>query len=156
MTIMEYVDFNRLDKRFFLLDTYDGIPEQYQAGAANAELYVECYADVVRRFASYPGARIVRGVVPDTLDAVDADRIAFLSIDLNAAQPEIEAVRRLWPRMTPAGIVLLDDYAGGQAHAAQKRAFDAWSVEIGCPIFSLPTGQGLILKPSAPESATGG
>jgi len=146
LTIMEYLDFNSFDKRFFLLDTYQGIPERFRRTAANRDLYADCYADVVRTFAPYRGARIVAGVVPDTLAAVDAARISFLSIDLNSAEPEIEAARRLWPRITPGAIVLLDDYAGGRPHRAQKAAFDALAVELGFSILSLPTGQGLIVK----------
>src|SRR5205807_2562718 len=102
-----------------------------QAASANRGLYSDCYADVVKTFAPYPGARIVRGVVPDTLAAIDAERIAYLSIDMNCAEPEIEAMRRLWPKMTAGAVVLLDDYAGGPAYHLQKKAFDALAQELG-------------------------
>jgi O-methyltransferase len=146
LAIMEYLDFNSLDRRFFLLDTYRGMPERFRRTATNQDVYSECYADVVQRFAPYCGARIVAGVVPDTLGAIDAAQISFLSLDMNSAEPEIEAARRLWPRMTPGAIVLLDDYAGGRPHRLQKQAFDALAVEFGFSILSLPTGQGLIVK----------
>jgi O-methyltransferase len=147
LTIVEYLDFNSLDKRFFLLDTYQGIPKQFHDEATNRDLYSECYADVVRTFAPYRGVRIVRGVVPDTLGAIDATEISFLSIDMNCATPEIESTRRLWPRLARGGIVLLDDYAGGPPHEIQKRQFDALALELGVSILTLPTGQGLIVKP---------
>jgi hypothetical protein len=146
LTIMEYLDFNALGKRFFLLDTYSGFPEGSQFAPANRGLYSDCYADVVKTFAPYPGARIVRGVVPDTLSAIDADRISYLSIDMNSAEPEIEAVRRLWPQMTAGAVVLLDDYGGGPAYRPQKQAFDTLAREMGFHILALPTGQGLIVK----------
>ncbi|HXB21424.1 MAG TPA: TylF/MycF/NovP-related O-methyltransferase, partial [Candidatus Solibacter sp.] len=112
----------------------------------NRDMYSDCYADVVKTFAPYPGARIVRGMVPDTLSAIDAERISYLSIDMNCAEPEIEAVRRLWPRMISGAIVLLDDYAGGPAYHPQKQAFDGLAQELGFKILTLPTGQGLIVK----------
>ena len=146
LAIMEYVDFNALDKRFFLLDTYGGMPDEFRGNAVNRDLYTDCYAEVVKTFARYGGARIVRGVVPQTLSAIDSDRIAFVSIDMNTPEPEVQAVRGLWPRVTRAGVVLLDDY-GGAEHHRQKHAFDGLAAELGFSILSLPTGQGLIFKP---------
>jgi O-methyltransferase len=65
---------------------------------------------------------------------------------MNSAEPEIEAVRRLWPQMTAGAVVLLDDYGGGPAYRPQKQAFDALARELGFHILALPTGQGLIVK----------
>lgn len=146
LTIMEYLKFNALEKRFFLLDTYSGFPEGSQDSTANRGLYSDCYDDVMRTFAPYRGARIIRGVVPDALSAIDAERIAYLSIDMNCAEPEIEAVRRLWPRISAGAVVLLDDYGGGPAYRSQKQAFDVLAGELGFHILALPTGQGLIVK----------
>lgn len=146
LTIMEYLDFNALGKRFFLLDTYCGFPQGSQAAPVNHGMYSDCYADVVKTFAPYPGARIVRGMVPETLSAIDAEHISYLSIDMNCAEPEIEAVRCLWPRMIAGAVVLLDDYAGGPAYHLQKQAFDALAHELRFKILTLPTGQGLIVK----------
>ncbi len=146
LTIMEYLNFNALEKRFFLLDTYDGFPDGLRAAAANQGQYSDCHDDVVRTFMPYRGARIVKGVVPDTLSMIDADRLAFLSIDMNSAEPEIAAVRQLWPRLVAGAVVLLDDYGGGPAYLRQKNAFDALAHDMGFEILALPTGQGLILK----------
>jgi O-methyltransferase len=146
LTIMEYLNFNSLGKRFFLLDTYCGFPQGSQAAPVNHGLYSDCYADVVKTFAPYHGARIVRGMVPETLPAIDSEQISYLSIDMNCAEPEIEAVRRLWPRMIAGAVVLLDDYGGGPAYRPQKQAFDRLAQELGFQILALPTGQGLIVR----------
>jgi len=146
LTIMEYLNFNTIEKRFFLLDTYCGFPEGLQAAAANQGQYSECYDDVVKTFMPYRGTRIVKGVVPDTLSMIDADQLAFLSIDMNSAEPEIATVRQLWPRLVAGAVVLLDDYGGGPSYAHQKTAFDALAQELGFKILALATGQGLIIK----------
>lgn len=146
LTIIEYLNFGALAKRFFLLDTYTGFPAGSRSASANEGLYTDCYDDVVETFAPYPNAVIVRGVVPDSLSAIDAERIAYLSIDMNSAEPEVAAVKALWSRMAPGAAVLLDDYAGGLAYRPQKRAFDALAKELGIQILALPTGQGLIIK----------
>ena len=146
LAIMEYLDFNSLTKKFFLLDTFCGFPEHSISSSANNGQYRDCYEDVVRTFAPYSGAILIKGVVPDTLDLITSQQISYLSIDLNCAEPEIAAFRFLWPRLVPGAIVLLDDYANGPAYQRQKDAFDHLSRELNFPILTLPTGQGMIVK----------
>jgi len=90
--------------------------------------------------------RIIRGVIPQTLPQVDSERLAYLSIDLNCAAPEIAAAEFFWDRLVPGAVMLLDDY-GFRRFAPQKRAFDDFARRKGVPILSLPTGQGMIIKP---------
>jgi hypothetical protein len=63
---------------------------------------------------------------------------------MNCVEPEIAAVRYLWPRMVAGAAILLDDYCGGVAYLRQKGAFDLLAQEFGFRILALPTGQGLI------------
>ena len=146
LTIMEYLNFNSLGKRFFLLDTFSGFPEGSQVASPNRGQYSDCYDEVVKTFARYPGARIIRGPVPDTLSSIDSEKISYLSIDMNCAEPEIAAARRLWPRLVPGAVLLLDDYGGGPAYQRQKQGFDALAEELGFRILTLATGQGLVVK----------
>ena len=154
LTIMEFLSFNSRDKLFFLVDTYCGFPEGSKSARANQGQYHDCYADVVRTFSPFSGARIVKGKVPEILPTVDSHQISYLSIDMNCVEPEIAAVRYFWPRLVDGAVLLLDDYAGGPDYRPQKNAFDALSCELGFKILALPTGQGLALKTNAsPEGA---
>jgi O-methyltransferase len=146
LTIMKYVDFESVKKRFFLVDTFAGFPSGSHPAAANRDMYSDCYADVVKTFEPYRNAIIVRGRVPDTLSAIDSRQIAYLSIDMNDPEPEAAAVRTLWPRMMPGGAMLLDDYGGGVAYRRQRESFDALANELGFQILALPTGQGLVIR----------
>ncbi len=152
LTVMNYVDFERLGKRFYLLDTYEGLvaeqlsDEERRAGLRGGG-YEPCYEAVVRTFAPFGDAvRIIRGAVPSTLGEVDTQRIAFLSIDMNAREPEIAAAECFWDRLVPGAAMVLDDY-GWRKHAAQRLAFDEFALKRSVPLLALPTGQGLILKP---------
>jgi hypothetical protein len=87
--------------------------------------------------------------VPDTLPRVTADKVAFLSLDMNCAAPEVAAAEYFWPKLVPGGIILLDDY-GFTAHAEQRHAFDEFASRKGVPLLPLPTGQGVIFKPPLP------
>ncbi len=85
------------------------------------------------------------GFIPDTLDQLTSEQLASVHIDLNNPAPEIDALRFVWDRIVPGGIVLLDDYAQ-KGFELQKQAMDELSREMNFHILSLPTGQGLILK----------
>jgi O-methyltransferase len=148
LAVMEYIDFNALKKRFFLLDTYCGFPESMAASASPANLhsYRNCYDDVIRTFKPFPGARVIAGSVPDTLQQVETDKVCYLSIDMNCAEPEIAAMNFFWKKLVPGALVLLDDYAFSNSYRQQKQAFDSLAEELNFNILSLPTGQGLIVK----------
>ena len=153
LAVCRYLDFNRLDRDFWLFDTFAGIPleladesERELATRSNARHYEECYDVAVRNFALWPRAHLVRGAVPGTLATVEIGRVAYLSIDMNIAAPERAALEHFWPRMVPGGIIVLDDY-GGANRPLQRASADAFAAGVGVPVLALPTGQGILLKP---------
>jgi O-methyltransferase len=153
LAVCRYVEFDKLSKTFWLFDTYGGIPEEQVTAAErplalskNRRHYFDSYDLVASNFSAYPNVRLVRGKLPDSLDQAEVREIAYLHVDMNIAYPEVEASRRLWDRITRGGIVVYDDYAS-PAHVEQKRALDAFAAERGVQILSLPTGQGLLLRP---------
>lgn len=109
-------------------------------------LFTLRYGRRPRRRDSRPRCKLVRGAVPATLEAFPLDRrVAYLSIDMNIVMPEIAAIEFFWDRMTPGGIVLLDDY-GWATHAAQRAAFDVFARAHDTMILSVPTGQGIMIR----------
>ena len=159
--IMQYLDWNTLGKRFFLLDTFTGVDMRYVSvaeldsgflarnqHALDSGFYTFDVAEVRRNFAEWQGAEIIEGSIPETLPQITAARIAFLHIDLNCAAPEVAAIEHLWNRLTPGAMILLDDYAY-HGYREQKVAMDAFAVTKGVVVLSLPTGQGLMIRPAA-------
>ncbi|MBI1983200.1 MAG: hypothetical protein HYS61_03270 [Acidobacteria bacterium] len=151
---MHYIDFADMPgRRFYLLDTYEGIPleqltedERAQGIEGHNAFYFDCYDQVCKTFATFPGARVIRGRVPDTLTQIDSQAICYLSIDMNSVVPEIAAGNYLWPRLVSGALVILDDY-GWRPHINQKHAWDAFAADRGLKVLALPTGQGLLIKP---------
>jgi hypothetical protein len=84
--------------------------------------------------------------IPETLERVGAKRIAYVHIDMNCAPPEVAAAHFFLDRLVPGAFMLLDDYAY-YGYSQQKVAIDVFAVEKGVDICSLPTGQGLLIKP---------
>jgi hypothetical protein len=156
--IVRYVDWNSLRKRFYLVDTFTGpVLSQYSSEeiergrwdvaerAKAAGAYVTDLESVRRRYEGWDGISIVQGTVPEALPAVDADRVAFLHLDMNVAYPECEALKFFWDRISAGGIVLMDDYAYF-GYEEQGNALDRMARTIGASILALPTGQGMIFK----------
>ena len=152
--IMTYLDWNSLDKQFFLFDTFCGIDESYLNEEEKTQgrmefskrYYSECYEAVKANFAEFRRVHLIRGTVPDTLSTVNITKVCYLSIDMNCAKPEIEAATFFWDKIVSGGLVLLDDYAY-VGYDEQKKAFDKFALEKGIEILSIPTGQGLFIKP---------
>lgn len=117
--IVHYIDFQELTrKRFYLLDTFSGIPIESlsaeELSSRRPATYEESYERVTQTFSAYPNVTIVRGMIPHTLAEVKSDKVAYLSLDMNAAAPEIAAAEYFWPKMVSGAVIVLDDY-GGQA-----------------------------------------
>ena len=114
------------EQKFFLIDTYCGIPEETLVDDPNRELlstrYDRTYDDVVRAFAPFPNAVIVQGKIPDILPAVDCEKICYLSIDLNTVGPSVAAAEHFWDRMVSGAPIVLDDY-GQTFFAGMKEAY---------------------------------
>ena len=96
-------------------------------------------------YAEWPNVRLVQGAVPDVLELVKPDRVAFLHLDMNCARPERAAFEYFWEKLSPGGMVLLDDYAT-YLYDPMAREIDGSAGARGAAVLSLPTGQGLIWK----------
>jgi len=149
--VVDYIDFKNLDKTFYLLDTFDGYPieqitdAEKKAGVAVYESqYHDVYEEVKKTFKDF-NVKIIQGRVPETLTACTTNKIAYLSIDMNAVAPEIAAINYFWDKVVKGGVVILDDY-GFPMHINQKLAFDEFALKNNISILSLPTGQGIIIK----------
>jgi len=124
---------------FYLFDTFETNGSPYYADGPDR---------VRENFREWPGVELVIGAVPDSLVQVESGPVAFVHIDMNSASPEEDAMRYFWPKLNPGGVMVLDDYAFA-GFEAQHVSADRVAAELGFSIVSLPTGQGLTIKPPA-------
>ena len=163
--IMDYLDWDSLEKQFYLLDTFRGMderfisPEDKASGAVerNAQnlasgFYVQGIEAVRANFSQWKNVSLIEGSIPETLPQVRAEKVAYLHLDVNCSVPEIAAIRFFWERLVPGAFVLIDDYAF-YGYVSEKIAMDRFAQEKGITILSLPTGQGLLVKPVDARSA---
>jgi len=149
MAIINYTDFSKINKIFYLMDTFNGLVDEYKTEnerGCDLVSYDECYQEVKKTFSEFHNVIIVHGAIPLTLPKVKAKKISFIHIDMNCAKPEIDAGEYFWDKIVSSGIILLDDYAY-PGYIEQKHAWDDFAIQKGVQVLSIPTGQGLIIKP---------
>jgi len=148
--IVEYVDFNKSGKKFFLFDTFDGFDSSLLLDSEKDKYlkvahYEKTYEHVKQVFQDFPLVKIIKGPVPHTLKDVEIDKVAYLSIDMNCVLPEQAALDFFWPKLVKGGVIVLDDFAY-EGFEEQNIAHSKWAKEKGIEILYLPTGQGIIIK----------
>jgi len=163
--IMHQLGWERMDKVFYLIDTFRGpVLSQYSdeevrrglrrvaEGAVAKGSYVTDLERVRANYAEWPNVQIVQGAVPDVLERLTLDEVAFLHLDMNCASPESAAFEYFWEKLSPGGLVLVDDYAM-HSYDALANAIDDAAGARGAEVLSLPTGQGLIWRRPPHERA---
>jgi hypothetical protein len=156
MFLAEYLDFGAWDKRWWLFDTFEGIPDdQVDPGweTVNKGAYggTFTFEEVRDRFAPFGNIDVTKGRVPEIFETVCPEQIAFMHIDLNNATAEVGALDALYDRISPGGIIVFDDFGWQTAHA-QFKAESEWFRSRGLAVFPVPTGQGVFVKPPQPDS----
>ncbi len=159
--VCQRTDFNTHKRDFYLLDSFEGMeldqltPDEIQQNAQSNlyNIYKQGYQNnsattfeiLKSKIDQFQNIHIIKGYIPETLEHIKTDTIAYLSIDLNAVFPEMATIKFLWDRLTVGAVILLDDYTFS-GHAPQKNAWNSFAQDYHQSILPLWTGQGLIIK----------
>lgn len=139
-TLAEYTNFSDSGKNFYLLDPWGSI------GRADRQAYEpDIFDAVTRRFSGVKNIKMIRGFVPQTLTQVPSEKIAYLSIDMNAVEPERHALHYFYEKIVKGGIIYFDDY-GWAGHSELKAMIDDFFQDKPESILYMPTGQGIVVK----------
>lgn len=149
------VELGATDRDLYLYDTFEGLPEPgehdaitgasqsiteiYAALQANAgdEPYLAAPTDTVRAnvaLTGYPVDRVhtVQGMVEDTIASTAPDQVAFLRLDTDFYSSTKVEMENLFPRLSPGGILIVDDY--GYLEGSRK-AVDDYLATYPYPVF---------------------
>ena len=93
----------------FSQNSVDQVTGEVIPETANSH-YATSFGEVQARFSEFPNVHLVRGDLPESLDHLPLRAIRIVHVDLNAAEPEVQSLRKIWDRILPGGLVLLDDF----------------------------------------------
>ena len=145
------------NRTFYLYDSFEGFSPKlssandYPDAPGFLQMANKIYNDpaiydtVIKKFASMPYVKIIRGFVPDSFKIAIPERIAFLHVDLNSPAAEIAVLEQLFDRVVSGGYVVFDDY-GWKQFRKLREAEDRFMAYRGHSVLELPTGQGLVIK----------
>lgn len=120
------------DREIYLFDTYEGMPEPGpRDGRLEAVLYrreqrkkqnqgwIRCSIEDVQQnlaLCRYPSTRLhfIKGMVEDTIPEHAPENIALLRLDTDWYESTKHELIHLFPRVSPGGILILDDYGAWQ------------------------------------------
>jgi hypothetical protein len=146
--VARVIEFDKVAKTWYLYDAWGDIVEKEVLDDRHRATYgdPEQKRTAAERCAPFPNIRLVQGLVPQVFATVCPERVSFLHIDMNNAVPEIAALEILFDRVSPGGVIVLDDYGWAGRYKAQKPAHDAFFAARGHEVMELPTGQGMIIR----------
>lgn len=149
-TIANYLNFGAIDKKFYLYDTFDGIPDTYKDSAKFESLNLAEYKEdklfekVTTLFKDYQNIDVIKGELPKILEENSPNKISFLNIDLGHYESTKNTFRALYDRVVPGGIIIIHGYGRDQGYDINLLAYDEQIKNI--PVLELATGQGIIIK----------
>jgi len=142
-TVVDYLGGEKFPKTFWGYDTYDYNPVEGHEFEGQTEGF---YEKVCTRFQKYKQVKLIKGLLPNSLQGNEPEKIAYLHIDMNNFEGEIAVLDALFERVVPGGMIILDDYEWSGIYRPQKLAEDKWFDERSYKVFPLPTGQGFVIK----------
>ena len=139
---MTLVNMQAVDRRLWLYDTFEGMPEptEYDLGRygtnaikkyhkhleGNVSKWINHPIEEVKSViakSEYPASniRFIKGKVEDTLQKETPEQIAMLRLDTDFYESTKVEMDILYPKVSPGGLILLDDYYKWQG---SKKAVD--------------------------------
>lgn len=107
-----------MGREVYAFDTFEGI-----AGAGSNDTHQDGEYNGGDISDYIKGAVIVKGRIPESLDDVQIDCIAFAHIDMDVYEPTKAALDYVWNRLHINGVIVIDDY-GNITTRGVKKAVD--------------------------------
>jgi O-methyltransferase len=135
-------------KKLFLFDTFAGMPETDKVRDLHRKGdFSNTSVEEVEAFINAPDVTVMRkGYIPDTFSGLESRRIVFAHIDVDIYRSVIESLEFIWPRLSPGGFVVFDDYGFPTCPGALQAVDEFFAQTPVCPL-CLHTGQALVFKP---------
>ena len=138
-------------KPMWLLDTFEGYKkvdrEKDGEHVAVNDCRCKSYEDVQALLsdAEVP-CHLIKGMIPETLQQVHADKLCFAHIDVNLYEPTFAATEFCLKRLVPGGVIVFDDYCWPLTYGA-RCAIDEVCAKFKQVVVSLPEStQAFLIK----------
>lgn len=101
------------DKPLHLFDTFEGLPapSEKDRGVHEAGWFACSLESVQEYLRGYPNVHYYKGLFPQSAAGLEANRFAFVHLDVDLYESTLESLKFFYPRMPPGGVILSHDYS---------------------------------------------
>lgn len=128
------------DRKFYLVDTFG----ETEGSHPDRHYKKDIYDDVKDRFSIYPQIQLIRGLVPGCLAKITSSKIAYLAIDMNSSEPELETLKYFYKKLVKGGIIYFDDYGWG--YPELRKVVDEFFSDKPETLLHFPSGNSIVVK----------
>jgi hypothetical protein len=143
------------DKHLYGFDSFQGLSEPGDQDRVEDRRAFEwaphdmaAGEDVARHgLQGHPGRfTLLKGWIPEKFDEVADRRFSLVHIDVDLYEPTLATLQFFYPRMSPGGMIVCDDY-GSRACPGARRAMDEFIADKPeARVIHLTTGQGVVSR----------
>ena len=137
----------RSAKKLHLFDSFEGMPDVDAGRDLHAKGdFARTSAESVAGYVGHPERVVMRrGMMPATFAGLEDARIALAHIDVDLYRSVKDCLAFVWPRVSPGGFVILDDYGFPSCPGARQATDEFFSGTPHVPL-CLPTGQAIVFR----------
>lgn len=164
-TIIEYLDFEKLSRKFYLIDYwnmsespsdieenshksyYDPLSQESINQSINQGSSKQSLFNYVKQRFRYRNVELIQGWIPDVFSQKNfpkIDKVAYLHIDLNGNDTELHVLNYFYPKLVQGGIIIFDDYGHGYKDLVET--VDAFFSDKPEKLFYFACGSAVVVK----------
>ena len=135
-----------------IFDSFAGLSETGDVDAPVAGIKAWSQGDISveeqltrNNLARFPNCRFYKGWIPQRFGEVADRTFALAHIDVDLYRPTLDSLECFYPRMSPGGLIICDDYGFASCPGATK-AFDEFFAGRAECVIPIPSGQCLVQK----------
>ncbi len=145
--ICSFIAQSALPKSHHMFNSFEGLSAPAADDSSHwreRDLQVD-FGETARRLSRFENVHYYKGWIPDRFAEVVGRRFSFLHIDVDLYEPTRDSVAFFYPRMTPGGIIVCDDYGFASCPGATK-AMDEYLQDKPEKMVMLSDGGGFLIK----------
>lgn len=117
-------------RRYYLFDTFAGFHEDdLDPGVEDLRFRDTSVEGVLRTIGDTTNVEPRPGRVPETFAGLEAQRFAFVLLDMDLHRPTLSALAFFYPRLSPGAYLMVHDYHNPESNWGCKRAVDEFMVD---------------------------
>jgi O-methyltransferase len=138
---------SRITRHHFAFDSFCGLSEpRKEDGNHWKKGDLSCPLENAKiNLSEFENVHFMQGWIPERFAEVAHRKFAFVHIDVDLYEPTLNSIEFFYPRISPGGIILCDDYGFNSCPGASKAA-DEFFLNKNEKMIALSGGGGFIIK----------